>query len=434
MVTTAFPQAVAARAQKLPEPGPLLLATDGSEASDAAFAVAKQLVGERGADARVLAVVEPLPVIARDVELPDWVKELNATRHEELGTRARQQLAAIGSPEWEIEIREGAPAVEIARAARERRAALVVIGIGRHTLRDRLFGDETALQLLRISDVPVFAVTPGATGLPRRVILATDFSEASVRALRGALSLLAEDATVYLTHVVPRFAHLSGIWAAMQQSYVDSLAAEFERVRARLEAPATMTVESITLKGVPARELIDFAEASQADLIVCGSHGQGMISRLLLGSVATYVVRGSPCPVLIFPERRSSGTRAGKAVEQPAVHREAQTMEIPRDKWPEVLKAFTAHNSARHCRIEVADPSIGARAQVVDYPLLGVAFDRHDQRVEVMVGEHDGAHHVTRGITGVTGLSLLVDEHGRDRMLQITHGDGQTMIWLESNR
>ena len=87
-----------------------------------------------------------------------------------------------------------------------------------------------------------------------------------------------------------------------------------------------------------------------------------------------------------------------------------------------------------HCRIEVADPSIGARAQVVDYPLLGVAFDRHDQRVEIMVGEYDGAHHVTRGITGVTGVSLLVDEHGRDRMLQISHGDGQTMIWLESNR
>ena len=164
----------------------------------------------------------------------DWVKELNATRHEELVARAKQQLGAIGSPEWEIEIREGAPAVEIARAARERKAALVVIGIGRHTLRDRLFGDETALQLLRISDVPVFAVTPGFTALPRRVIFATDFSEASVRALRGALPLLAGDATVYLTHVVPRFAHLSGIWAAMQQSYVDSLGG---RVRARAPPP-----------------------------------------------------------------------------------------------------------------------------------------------------------------------------------------------------
>ena len=433
MVTTAFPQAIPVRESTLPGPGPLLIATDGSEASDAAFAIAKQLVGQRGADARILAVVEPLPVLARDVELPDWVRELNATRHEELGSRAKRQLAAVGAPDWEIEIREGAPAVEIARAAREQKAALVVIGIGRHALRDRLFGDETALQLLRISDVPVLAVTPGATALPRRVIFATDFSEASVRALRGALPLLAADAAVYLTHVVPRFAHLSGIWAAMQQSYVDSLAAEFARLRVRLGAPETMTVESITLKGVPARELIDFAEASQADLIVCGSHGQGMISRLLLGSVATYVVRGSPCPVLLIPERRSSGTRHPKTSAQLVPH-EAQTIEIAREKWPDVLKSFTAHNSGRHCRIEVADPSIGARAQVVDYPLLGVAFDRHDQRVEIMVGEHDGAHHLTRGITGVTGVSLLVDEHGRDRMLQISHGDGQTMVWLESNR
>ena len=81
MVTTAFPQSHPAPEQKLPEAGPLLIATDGSEASDAAFAMAKKLVGERGIDARILAVVEPLPVLSRDVELPDWVKELNATRH-----------------------------------------------------------------------------------------------------------------------------------------------------------------------------------------------------------------------------------------------------------------------------------------------------------------------------------------------------------------
>ena len=429
MVTTAFPEAAPETARATPVLGPILVATDGSDDADAAFEVARPLAADRGGEPRVLAVLEPIPLLARDFEYPSWVRELNATRRDEFIARVRRQLEHHGALDWAFEVREGAPAVQIGRAARDAQASLIILGIGRHALRERLFGDETALQLLRLCDIPVLAVPPEAGALSRRAVFATDFSEASIRAMRLAVPLLKDDATVYLVHVVPRFAQLSSVFDAVQQSYIDGLAGEFARVTEALELPATMTLETITLKGSPARELLDFAAASKADLIVAGSHGQGFISRLLIGSVATYVVRGAECAALIVPQPRAirvlrSATDRRTAAGAP------HDVPLPREEWSERLKTFSGRNAGRHCRIEVDDAQLGAQAQVLDYPLLGVAYDRHDDRVEVMVGESDGTHHLTRGISGVTAMSLLVDAFGRDRLLRIEHGAGQTMVLL----
>jgi nucleotide-binding universal stress UspA family protein len=430
MVTTAFPEILTARSVPLPAAGPLLIATDGSDESDAAFAIAARLSESRGAEAQVLAVLEPLPVLAHDLDVPAWVKELNATRHDELAARAKRQIRDHAALGWSLDIREGPPAVEIARAARAQKASFVIVGIGKHALTDRLFGDETALQLLRLCDTPVLAVPPGFTTLAHRVVFASDFSEASIRAFNAALPLLKEDATIYLAHAVPRFVQLSGAWDSIQQSYLDSLEREFTHLRETLDIPPTMTVETITLKGHPARELLDLAEASKADLIVCGTHGLGFMSRMLLGSVATEMLRGATCPILVVPQPRPLLGRNAVA-ERRASSAETRSIDLPPAEYPDRLKLFTERNAGRHCRIEVDDPELGAQAQVLDYPFLGAAFDRRDQRVEIMVGEPDGAHHLTRGIAGVTGISLVVDDRGRDRVLRVQHGEGQTFVWLE---
>ena len=429
MTTTLFPDTLLDAETKLPAPGPILIATDGSDASDGAFAVAARLAKQRGAEVTVLAVLEPMPVFGYDIALPARAKELNATRHDELAVRAKQQMRAQAALGWSLDVREGAPAVEIARAAREHDVSLVVLGIGDHTLRDRLFGDETALQVLRLTDTPVLAVTPEYDALPHRVVLATDFSEASIRAFRAALPMISETATIYLAHVVPRFAPLAGVWDSIQDTYVESLAMEFQHLRAALDIPATMTVETITLRGDPSRELLDLAKASKADLIVCGTHGQGFVSRMLLGSVATTLVRGSVCPLLVVPQPRTTPTdrRSGDRRAQAGT----RTIELPKSEWPARLKTFTERNAGRHCRIEVDDPAIGSQAQAFDYPLRGVAFDRRDDRLEIMLGDSDGALHLSRGISGVTSLSLVVDETGRDRLLRISYADGQTLLFVE---
>ena len=48
-----------------------------------------------------------------------------------------------------------------------------------------------------------------------------------------------------------------------------------------------------------------------------------------------------------------------------------------------------------------------------------------------MLGDFEGTgRHLTRGIGGVTGIDILRDEKGRDWILRIMHGAGQTILAL----
>ncbi|RQG94213.1 universal stress protein [Natrarchaeobius chitinivorans] len=58
-------------------------------------------------------------------------------------------------------------------------------------------------------------------------------------------------------------------------------------------------VETETIIGLPAREIVEFAEESDVDHIVIGSHGRSGASRVLLGSVAEKIVRRAPVPVTV---------------------------------------------------------------------------------------------------------------------------------------
>lgn len=52
-------------------------------------------------------------------------------------------------------------------------------------------------------------------------------------------------------------------------------------------------------RGTVARAILDYAEGTETDHIVIGSHGRSGASRVLLGSVAETVTRRSPVPVTV---------------------------------------------------------------------------------------------------------------------------------------
>src|SRR5262249_25479068 len=56
---------------------------------------------------------------------------------------------------------------------------------------------------------------------------------------------------------------------------------------------------AVRISRSPGRAIVKHAESIGADVIVVGTHGRGAVSRLLMGSVAEYVVRHAPCPVLV---------------------------------------------------------------------------------------------------------------------------------------
>lgn len=406
--------------------GPLLVASDGTASSRTAIEAAAQLAAHTEAQVVVIHVVEPMPLLAADYGLLVPPAEAEEARRNAQFERVKKQVNEIaGGPRgWAVELHEGDPARTIAKVASDIGARMIVAGLGHHDLIDRLFGGETALHALRLAKVPVFAVSPAYRHLPKRVIIATDFSVASVKAARLALELFESITMVYLVHVAPRLESQPEAFAAWMSLYGENVGPAFERVKAELGLPPGITVETITLQGKPSREILDFARSANVDTIITGSRGAGMIDRILVGSTATGVIRGAQCNVLAVPTAGADDRTIGVP--------EGQRVALTEERWADELSAFSKRNAGRRAALEVDDPELGAQAQERDYPFLGAAYDRHDRRVELMLGDFEGVRrHLTRGITNVRSIDVLRDEHGRDWILRIGHGRGQTILTLD---
>ena len=399
---------------------PVVIATDGLAQSDGAL-IAGRLLADDEADAmRVITVVNALPMITPEAGLP-YSADVDASQRADRKRTVAAQLDRVwaGESRVDVEVYDGDPASRIADVAHEANASLIVVGIGRHRVLDCVFRAETALGLARMADVPVLAVAQGRANAPRRIVVAVDFSETSLRAARMAVNLAAPDAMIYLVHVEPRDDTMYG-WAP-GADYRNDAGYALAQVRDGLHSPPDMVTQRVVLYGDPAAELLRFASSVRADLIATGSRGRGLVARLLVGSVATQILRAAACSVLTIPHH------AVMASDQPIFIPEAKSP--PRDRWVAELDAFTKRNIGRRGLLEVDDRDIGAQAQSRDYPLLGATYDPHDERVELMLGElGDVARHLTRGIGGVTRIDVLHDDRGRDVALRIEHGAGQTLL------
>ena len=82
---------------------------------------------------------------------------------------------------------------------------------------------------------------------------------------------------------------------AQAKNYLSEMA---ERLKAE-----GITVENDMAYGLPADEILNYAEQKQVDLIVMSTHGRSGISRWFSGSVTQKVVGQSLIPVLIVPPR-----------------------------------------------------------------------------------------------------------------------------------
>ena len=406
--------------------GPILVCTDGRGAAAGAVRIGAELAARLGVAAQAIAVVEPAASYVPELVLP-LPADVEANRVAITTERVRDQLAREGNGVgWQVSTERGAPANAIAAAAASRDASLVVLGIGRHSPFDRVFGTETALRVLRLTDRPVLAVTEDALALPRRAVVGVDFTAASVRAALTALDLLGDDATLTLVHARPFVRGDGPVIADWEAAYTRRVEGLFARtVELLAERRADVRLESLTVVGEPAEAVLAVAEQRAAHLVAVGTHGAGLVERLVLGSVATAVLRRATVPVLAC---RQPGAAETARIERRLV----QTTDVDDPAaWADVLADFTARNGGRAATLEVDDPAVGAQLQSHGYAFLGAAHDRHDERVVLMLGDPgDRTRHLTRSIPHVTGISVLAGEDGRDRVLRVAHGRGQTLLTL----
>ena len=162
----------------------------------------------------------------------------------------------------------------------------------------------------------------------KKILYATDLSENARFAFAYAVSLAdLYSAAITIIHVLPEVSEL------LDQSVIGYISAErweeiksqqmneakealigkrrehlaikealhqfSEDVKQQQKGAGFATDEIIVERGNPVEEIIKTAEERNCDLIVMGTHGQGTLADVMLGSTARRVIRRSKIPVLV---------------------------------------------------------------------------------------------------------------------------------------
>ena len=157
----------------------------------------------------------------------------------------------------------------------------------------------------------------------QRILVPVDGSHAANRGLEEAIKLAAgQPVTLYLLHVVDEFVASQGMDGAMyigipySDEVLKALREGGKRVLAKAEAKASkagVKAETILVETVGYRVadvILKQAKKTRADLIIMGTHGRRGVARLVMGSDAEGVLRGTGVPVLLL---RSPDEPRGRA-------------------------------------------------------------------------------------------------------------------------
>ncbi|NMA68700.1 MAG: universal stress protein [Desulfitobacterium sp.] len=138
----------------------------------------------------------------------------------------------------------------------------------------------------------------------KRILVPTDASEYSIRALKKAIELAKlTGAELYLMHVAYSPQALMGYTLnyGITTTHEDMLNFGRAALDATLGAvdAGDVTVNTIVEVGHPAGKILEQIEKDSIDCVVIGSHGYGPITGSVLGSVSQRIVQKAPCPVLL---------------------------------------------------------------------------------------------------------------------------------------
>ena len=400
----------------------VVVATDGSDSAIAAFQAASLIASHCTASVHVLSVLEPLPVMftAADgmVLLPP---DFYQAREDEQRAIVRNQTVLFDPAQtWTMNLRVGHPAESIVAFAHEQKADLIIVGANKHTVVGRLFGEETAMEIARLSDVPLLVASPAMKRLPRRVVVAMDLETDGLQCAPQAIQLLADTRSISCAHVKPRAEFLGVDWASYDSGYELAMRERFKALEKDFDS-VQMRPDLIVLHGDPPRELTDYAAYCKAELLVVGVKRRRGRARALGGRIASRVIRRADCSVLVVPRFTVPSNEIARAGASTSVIQDSP-------QWSAELNKFTQRNAGRVANLEVDDPELGALVEATHYPFVGADYDHKDGRLTIALGNtHPVNNHLTRTIEHPQAVSVLRID-GRDEALSITHGGGQTLL------
>ncbi len=290
----------------------ILVPVDGSKFGDAAVPVALSVARALKGRVELISVCESEPVAAgwlvTSKGLEEWLEGYLVT----LGDKIRE----VSSVPVASAVVTGSVAKVIEQHVANARPDLVVMSSHGRGALSRAWLGSVSDHVVRHVSVPVILVRPQddidvplANGIQlRRILIPLDGSARSEVALGWARRLgTAFGASYTLVRVVPPampFAspYLPHAVAETQEVLArgrEEAERHLEQVAANLRRDGLAVTTEVLVGVPPGSGITRYAEGGEFDLLAIATHGRGGIPRMVLGSVADKVVRGSHTPVLI---------------------------------------------------------------------------------------------------------------------------------------
>lgn len=303
--------------------GGILVPLDGSYIAEQALPVAGTIAHRTGRRVHLASVLhQPISglVVATEEPAPDpgLEAELRQQFTEYLKSSA-EALETTHGVEVNYALLEGTAAQALADTARFKRISLIVMTTHGHGGIHRLWLGSVADRLLRRVKAPVLLLRPLNGSLQtefRHVLIALDGLVEGEKILEPAIELgslsqdcrftlvqVAEPPVPLITRMAVHPAKMRPHWRELEENSARSY---LERVAGRMRARGLQVDTRVISEHGIGEQILNLGGSIGADLLVVGTHGAQGIERMLLGSVADKVVRGSSAPVLVVPTRKEN--------------------------------------------------------------------------------------------------------------------------------
>lgn len=133
----------------------------------------------------------------------------------------------------------------------------------------------------------------------KNIVVAVDFSSGSIQALKYAIKIANSARSNILMVWVDKTSETDSVYSVSVGNYRGEVVRRFNELVEQLQSEFTGGKFDYKLrKGKIFTEVVAFAQAKKADLIINGSHGVSGFEEYWIGSNANRIVAHAPCPVI----------------------------------------------------------------------------------------------------------------------------------------